>query len=162
MNNPSILHVLSAKPGGTSALFVNGVESETQREEIQKIVDLSFQAGKHRSPWCGFLNGHFFLKGCFEDKDENGNEMSFTYCSRVTRFMEGKSMLLHDLESIGYKLNAETRTCLDNQSRYNQLRKIGFAVFVIAFIVALIAIICINSKNSPMAENNQARPTLIR
>ena len=140
MSVQRILHVLSAKPGGASALYINNVENETHSEEMQKIVNLTFLAGKHRSPWCGIVNGHVFIKGYFENKDENGNEMSFAYCSRAPHIKDGLALFSHDIEELGYKVNAATKTCLDLNPRYPSTRIIGYAAVIIALIIALIAL----------------------
>ncbi len=139
MNDQRILHVLSAKPGGASALYVNNVENEIPSEEMQIIVGLTFRTGKHRSPWCGIVNGYVFIKGYFENKDDSGNEMSFAYCLRTTHIKDGIASFSHDIKKLGYKVNAGTKTCLDNYSRYSNTRIIGYAVVIIALIIALIA-----------------------
>ena len=134
-----ILHVLAAKPGGGSAIYVNGVEKQRESEEMQEIVELSFYAGKHKSPWYGKINGYFFVKGFFDNKDDQGNEMTFSYCANTQSLVEGKRVLLSDLEATGYKLNNETLQCLDTQPNKLSTKQLVIAAIVlIAMILVLL------------------------
>lgn len=135
------LNVLAAKPGGGSATYVNGVEREVEIEEMQKIVNLTYLAGKYRSPWCGRLDGYFFVKGFFENKDDCGNEMSFSYCTKTAKPDEAKSAFLNDIESLGYKLDSETKSCIEKNSHTSSNKIIGISIVVIALALILLKII---------------------
>lgn len=141
MSYSTILHVLSAKPEGGSALYVDGIEVKTEGEKMQKIVELSFLAGKHKSPWCGMINGVFFAKGYFNNKDDRGNEMSFSFCTNTHSPDEGKRAFLSEIKTIGYTANAETSKCLESQPSNNIYRSIGVVAIVIAILIVLLKII---------------------
>lgn len=141
MDNHTILHVLSAKPEGGSSLYVNGIDVNPDEESMQKIVDLSFLAGKHKSPWYGMINGVFFAKGYFNNKDDHGNEMSFSYCSNTHRLDAGISAFLSEIKAIGYTLNAETSNCLESQNRKSRFRIIGIVAIVIAIVFVILLIV---------------------
>lgn len=135
-----ILHILSAKPEGGSALYVNGIESQTRSKEMQIIVERSYLAGKHKSPWCGIINGCFFVKGFFENRDDRGNEMTFSYSANIKRLDEGKRVFFSDIDSLGYKVNAETLQCFELQNKTKYLSYVGIAAIIVILIILLIVI----------------------
>lgn len=141
MNYNRILHVLAAKSDGGSALYVNGKESQPRSEEMQRIVKLTYLAGKHKSPWCGIVNGCFFIKGFFENKDDRGNEMTFSYSADINSPDEGKRIFLSDIESLGYKVNEATSLCLKSQSKTNKMSYIVIAAIIVIFLIILLKVI---------------------
>lgn len=136
MNSIRILHVLSAKEGKQSALYVNGAEFENTREEMSEIVRLEFLAGKHGSPWCGIVGGYYFVKGFFDNKDESGNEMTFSYCTKAKTTRELKVLLITDLNTCGYRMNATTSQCV-NRKLGSMTQWITIAAIAIIIIILL-------------------------
>lgn len=134
----NILLVLSAKPEGGSALFVNGIESHTGSKEMQKILELSYLAGKHKSPWCGIINDCFFIKGYFDNKDENGNEMTFSYCVTTKSLEEGKKAFFDYVKVLGYKANAASVQCLETQPKKNKTIIPGIAAIIVITLIIII------------------------
>lgn len=87
------------------------------------------------------INGVFFAKGFFNNKDENGNEMSFSYCSKTRRLDAGISAFLNEIKAIGYTINAETSKCLESPIRKPSFRTIGIVVIVFALVLVLLLIV---------------------
>lgn len=139
MVSSRILHVLAAKADGGSALYVNGVESQPICKEMHTILELSYDAGKHKSPWCGIVKGYFYAKGFFENKDDRGNEMTFSYCANTKNFEDGKKIFLSDIESLGYKVNIETSGTLSSPS--NKLKYLYFGIVGLIAITLIIVLL---------------------
>lgn len=135
--NKSILYVIAAKTGGLSALYVDAIEKSLTDEEMQTIGDLSFNAGKHKSPWLGRVDGYIFFKGFFGNKDDKGNEMSFSYCVKATTLKEAKAIFLSDINKNGYRLSAETQKCLESSQKLNY-KTIGIVAMIIVLLVMLL------------------------
>lgn len=141
MDNQRLLHILSAKDGGAAALYVNGIEKESGGKELKRIVDLSFHAGRYQTPWCGTVEGYFFVKGHFENKDYRGKEMSFSYCSKKACMRDNIDSFFKEIDELGYKVNAGTKACLDHVSYHNNLLIIGIAAISLVIIVILLLLL---------------------
>ena len=141
MDVKRILHILAAKPEGVSALYVNGEESILDCKEMQTIVDLSFSAGNHRSPWCGTLNGYVFVKGFFVNKGDNGNEMSFSYSAATTEIDAAKQLFLSDIEKNGYKMNQDTERCFNRFTKKSYTAILGCATVAIILTCLLLKLL---------------------
>ena len=116
----------------------NGVEYDKCFDSIKRFSDIAI---KHESPWCGMVNGIYFVKGWFSAVDEKGRKLSFMFMSEEK---DGYQALVRELKSLGYSLDNKTEECVKKQS---SKLPISMIVSFVVIILLIILIISINNGN---------------
>lgn len=135
--NKSILWYQHQNPKEDDVVFLNG-EKLVNRHEIQENFEIiSIAANKaigKPTPWCGMLNGCFFLKGFLNSKDNIGRTMSFLY---LTNNKDYKSACVAEISTAGLIMSEETKKCLYNQKR----NRLTIICIIIIFVILLFSIV---------------------
>lgn len=136
----SILHILGFGSRGESAVFVNGKKPDSEKANIKashEIVGYEGLAANRVAPWHGLIKGRYFAKGFLENKDDNGNPMTFSYLTDGHNLAEGKQNLQDLLSDLCLALDADTSATLDKTKNHKLLYEVTIAV-VIVLIVGII------------------------
>ncbi|MDO4189697.1 MAG: hypothetical protein Q4D29_11995 [Lachnospiraceae bacterium] len=139
----NILWYQSPKISDRDIVSLNGqiLSSKIERFKYFNIIkSLSDKALDFKKPWCGRLEGMFFVKGYFDARDEKGRLMSFMFMSDETN---GRSALMRELEIIGYTMTTETRKCVFKTDSTTTV--IYIIMVIIGLLILTILLINLNS-----------------
>lgn len=89
---------------------------------------------KHKSPWCGIVDGHFFIKGHLDATDVKGRLLPFMF---VSDEKDGHQALLRELKAIGYDMTLNTKKCIKKQPSIPSIT-IVIAISIIIVVLLLI------------------------
>lgn len=106
--------------------------------QLMKVSDVAIH---HKSPWCGIVNGFFFVKGWFDSLDKKGRRLPFMF---VSDKKDGYKALICELNRIGYKMDHSTENSvkLRNVSLYSKI-----AVIISIIIIIILTIVYYGNKN---------------
>ena len=97
-------------------ILVNGEKVPSGSEYDRYFDELKIASDEvihHKTPWCGYVSGVFFVKGYFDKTDEHGRPLVFMFISNM---QDGRVELLTTIEKLGFKLTPETSQCLERKS----------------------------------------------
>ena len=92
---------------------------------------------KHKSPWCGKVDGLFFIKGHLDATDIKGRLLPFMF---VSDERDGYQALLRELKTIGYEMTSNTQNCINKQP------SIPSITMVVAVSIIIVVLLLIFSK----------------
>ena len=118
-------------------VVLNGKILPEGKECDKNFHDLKFFSDKcikHKSPWCGKVEGLFFIKGHLDAQDEKGRLLPFMF---VSDEKDGHQALLRELKVIGYEMTLNTKKCIKKQP---SIPSIAIVVAVSVIIVVLLLI----------------------
>lgn len=106
--------------------------------QLMKVSDVAIH---HKSPWCGIVNGFFFVKGWFDAIDKGGRRLPFMF---VSDEKDGYKALICELNRIGYKMDHSTKNSVKrrNVSLYSKI-----AVIISIIIIIILIIVYYGNKN---------------
>lgn len=133
--NKSILWYQHPDANSDDVMFLNGKKMEQkpdERRNFQIVSSLANMVIRKATPWCGKVNGHFFMKGYLDLYDKSGRQMCFLYATDSNDIL---SALHAELAAAGVSLTKETKLCL---SRYNHKNRVG--IWTIAIVAAIVAL----------------------
>lgn len=101
---------------------------------FKELKSVASNVMRFERPWCGNVDGHYFVKGSFDAMDERGRTLSFTYMSDM---LDNKDGLIKDVKTLGFTLDKKTQDCISKTSRYITYKVIGcvFIILVVLFII---------------------------
>lgn len=133
----SILWYQHQDPKQDDVVFLNGDKLVNQNDiqENFRIINLiANKAIENSTPWCGRINGYFFIKGLLNSKDNIGRTMSFLY---VTDNKDYKSSCIAELKAAEVEISDETKNCLYNKCNSDVRKKHFITIFyVIGLLIA--------------------------
>ena len=108
---------------------------------FRQLMKVSDMAINHKSPWCGNVNGFFFVKGWFDALDKKGRRLPFMF---VSDKKDGYKTLIYELNRIGYTMDHSTENSVKrrNVSLYSKI-----AVIISIFIIIILTIVYYGNKN---------------
>lgn len=109
-----------------------GAESSRSFRQLKEVSDMAIS---HKSPWCGIVNGVYFVKGWLDAFDEKGRIIPFMFISEEK---DGRSALKRELASVGYTMESSTKECVNKQSSKLSYSKIAIMAAIIIIIILII------------------------
>ncbi len=141
----SILWYQPQDPKLDDIIFLNG-ERLKNKQDIQDnfyiICSAVNKVSNKETPWCGIVNGYFFLKGYLDMKDNVGRTMSFIY---VTDSEDYESSCVAELKAAGLEMSAQTVVCLFDKKRIMFPPKWLVIVLLAILSIIFIIILCCQS-----------------
>ena len=105
--------------------------------QLMEVSDVSIH---HKSPWCGIVNGFFFVKGWFDALDKRGRKLPFMF---VSDEKNGYNALIRELNRIGYKMDQSTGSSV---KRRNVVLYSKVAVIITIIIIIILTIVYYGNK----------------
>ena len=137
-----ILSILSAKQGGQTATFIDGIEVhdiESKRDSEKVIVEFNSLSSSKPRIWKGHLRKKFYIQGYLSNIDERGLNMTFSSISNLSE-KDSIENLKRDLSKNGYSLDSETERHLNKAENHISFMFIIIVLAVISLIISLIII----------------------
>ncbi len=106
--------------------------------QLMKVSDMALH---HKSPWCGIVNGFFFVKGWFEALDKKGRKIPFMF---VSNEKDGYKALICELNRIGYIMDHSTESIVKRRN-FSLFSKM--AVIISIIILIILTIVYYGNKN---------------
>lgn len=107
---------------------------------FRQLMEVSDVAIHHKSPWCGIVNGFFFVKGWFDALDKRGRKLPFMF---VSDEKNGYNALIRELNRIGYKMDQSTGSSV---KRRNVVLYSKVAVIITIIIIIILTIVNYGNK----------------
>lgn len=118
-------------------VILNGEKLSIGNERDESFLQLNEIADKsirHKSPWCGKVNGLFFIKGHLDATDEKGRLLPFMFVSNEEN---GHQALLRELKSIGYVMTKDTANCIKKQLSTSSIALIAIVIMIIILLLSI-------------------------
>ena len=141
----NILWYQSEKLNNTDVVSLNGQilpEGVDNNSCFRRLKEISDKAIAHKTPWCGRVNGTYFVKGWFDSVDEDGRQMAFMFISEEK---DGRDALMRELSSIGYSMEPDTQECVNKSSSKKIYGK--YAILLAIIIIIILTIIVAYGKS---------------
>lgn len=135
----SILWYQPEKLNDPDVVVFNGKrlpEGDECSARFNQLYEISSKAIKHRTPWCGMVEGYYFVKGYFDARDEKGRLLPFMFISSGEK--EGKKALERELNALGYGMTADTISAIKRQARLPLIVAIAATVVIVALLAYLL------------------------
>ncbi len=110
-------------------------EGDECSARFDQLYEISSKAIKHRTPWCGKVEGYYFVKGYFDARDEKGRLLPFMFISSAGR--DGKIALDRELNALGYRMTADTIRAIKRQARLPLFAAIAVTMVIVALLAYL-------------------------
>jgi len=113
----SILWYQPAIINADDIVSCNGVIQQNSNERTSCFRQLNQIADKvigKKKPWCGKVDGYFFIKGHIDGLDEKGRKLSFMFTCDEEDY---KGALAKELVAIGCKLDSITEDYLASKKK---------------------------------------------
>ena len=118
-------------------VLVNGVsliKGDMKRtEEFDKLMKVANQVLKHKTQWCGFVRGVFFMKGNLTIKDDLGRKMGFMFATSAKDY---KKALYQALSTAGMEMDDDSQINLDS-IKFRFVKKLAIAVAAATLIIII-------------------------
>lgn len=122
-------------------LFVDGkaveLGKDTRTEAMREIRKISNKVSKYKAPWCGFVNGLFFMKGFFKQKDDYGRNMAFMF---YTPSKDYKNELAKTVSTLGFDMEDDSHDMLVNHKNF-PTKKITTTLLIISLLIIITLLI---------------------
>lgn len=139
MNN-SILWYQPEELKEKDVLVVNGeIINDTSSRSV-KFRELKTYADKvlrKKTPWCGKVDGVFFLKGFLAGADERGRQLSFMFMSDAP---QQEIVLSQALSVISHQMDESTQKCFEERGKLPK----SFIYSAIGVVIVLLIVIIIS------------------
>lgn len=136
----NILWYQPANLSDADKIYCNGSKIEDVQERSGLFADIrsiSSKVIKYQRPWCGNVNGYYFVKGSFTTKDELGRQLIFMYVSDKKNDDDG---LKNIINKIGLELDEDTQNSISTPNHLRSYKTYLYVSLLIALIICLFII----------------------
>lgn len=140
MENKNILWYQPETLKDNDVIVFNGnkiLQKSDYSRYFQELKRISDKRIGRKAPWCGRIEGFYFVKGYFDAKDEKGRMLNFLFISNEK---DGFTALTREVQNLNYKLTEETARIAKSKN------SVIYLVTVIAIVLIIMTIILLFSN----------------